>query len=94
VIERSDELRRVVPHRVWAHYALYGWKRTDGSPGPPHFTSAYSLREAIEDLLEDGQAAEEGGYAVTDAVVDVGMSEREPTIHVQLISRRELEGSG
>jgi len=88
--ERSDELRRVVPHRLWSDYALYGWRRPDGTPGPPHFTSAYSLREAIEDLLESREPADEGGYVVTDAVLDVSMSDRSPTIHVQLVSRREL----
>ena len=90
VNERSDELRRFVPHRLWAHYALYGWRRSDGSLGPPHFTSAYSLREAIEDLVENAQEADEGGYVVADAVLDVSMTERDPIIHVQLISRREL----
>jgi hypothetical protein len=89
VSERSDELRRVVPHRLWSDYALYGWRRPDGSPGPPHFTSAYSLREAIEDLLEHRETADEGGYVVSDAVLDVSMSDRPPTIHVQLVARRE-----
>jgi hypothetical protein len=90
VSERSDELRRDVPHRLWADYALHGWRRPDGSLGPPHFKSAYSLREAIEDLVDNEQVADEGGYIVTDAVLDVSMTGRGPTIHVQLISRREL----
>lgn len=88
--ERSDELRRFVPHRLWAHYALYGWQRPDGSPGPPHFTSAYSLREAIEELMDNEQVADEGGYVVADAVLDVRMSEPGTLIHVQLIPRRGL----
>ena len=87
--ERSDELRRFVPQRLWAHYALYGWRRPDGSPGPPHFTSAYSLREAIEDLMDNEQVADEGGYVVADAVLNPPMSGGEPgpTIHVQLVAR-------
>jgi hypothetical protein len=90
VSERSDELRRFVPSRLWAHYALYGWRRPDGTLGPPHFKSAYSLREAIEDLVDNEQVADEGGYVVADAVLDVSMTGGDPTIHVQLISRREL----
>ena len=88
--ERSDQLRRVVPHRLLARYALHGWRRPDGNLGPPHFKSAYSLGEALEDLIDNEQVADDGGYVAADAVLDVSIIEREPTIHVQLISRREF----
>lgn len=91
---RSDELRRIVPHRLWVNYTLYGWRRPDGSLGPPHSKSAYSLQEAIEDLVDNHDVADEGGYVATDAVLDASLGVREPTVYVQLVSRQQLSEPG
>jgi hypothetical protein len=40
--------------------------------------------------MDNEQVADEGGYVVADAVLDVRMSEPGTLIHVQLIPRRGL----
>lgn len=75
-------------------YALYGWGRPDGSRGGPSFKTAYSLSDAIADLLADGNAVDEaGGYVVVEAFLEFApVLERDPVVHVLLASAGEVAG--
>jgi len=82
--------RLQVPHRRTV-FALYGWRRADGSRGGPTFKTAYSLGEAIADLIADsGDVVDEGGgYVVVEAFLEFApVLERDPVVHVLLDSPR------
>jgi hypothetical protein len=89
-----DSFNRLqVPHRR-AVFALYGWKRPDGSRGGPNFKTAYSLSDAIDELIADGEVDDAVGYVVVEAFVEFGpVLERDPVLHVLLASAGELAES-
>ena len=70
-------------------FTFYGYRMRDGRQGGPYFKLAHSLAEALADLEANEGVADEGGYLVRDAFLEMG--ELEPVLHVELISVREIE---
>lgn len=89
-LDSFDRLQ--IPHKR-TMFALYGWRKPDGSRGGPSFRTAYSLSEAITDLITDEEAVDEGGgYVVVEAFLEFApVLERDPVVHVMLASAREVD---
>ena len=90
-LDSFDRLQ--IPHRRTV-FALYGWRKPDGSRGGPAFRTAYSLSEAIAELFvgdEDVVDERGGGYVVVEAFLEFApVLERDPVVHVLLASAREI----
>lgn len=90
-MEGLDSFDRLqIPHRRTV-FALYGWRRPDGSRGGPSFKTAYSLGEAIADLVGDDEAVVNRGYVVVEAFLEFApVLERDPVVHVLLADAPEI----
>jgi hypothetical protein len=72
-------------------FMFYGFRNTDGSQGRGYFKLAHSLSEALADLQANPAVADEGGYFVRDAFLEISDDDDgDPTIHVELISVQEI----
>jgi hypothetical protein len=70
-------------------FMFYGYRRVDGSPGHGYFKLAHSLAEALADLQASEGVADEGGYLVRDAFLE--MADGDAVLHVELISLAEAD---
>ncbi|MGC2374246.1 MAG: hypothetical protein WA484_10265 [Solirubrobacteraceae bacterium] len=62
-------------------FMFYGFRRSrDGSPGAGYFKLAYSLSEALADLVGNPGVANLGGYLVNDAFIEVDEDGEPPTV--------------
>jgi hypothetical protein len=84
-----DAFDRLQLERERTVFTFYGYRMADGRQGRGYFKLAHSLAEALTDLHANTGVADEGGYLIKDAFLemDAGLT---PVLHVELISLREI----
>ena len=70
-------------------FMFYGFHMKDGRLGSGYFKLANSLSEALADLCANGGVADEGGYFVSDAFLEIAEDDI-PIVHVELISLQQV----
>ncbi len=73
-------------------FMLYGYREASGELGRGYFKLANSLSEALADLVNNPDVADEGGYLVRDVILAFD-NDGSPLLHVQLTPLQEIAES-
>jgi hypothetical protein len=76
--------------RERTRFMFYGYRTTSGEMGRGYSKLAHSLSVALAHLDSDPGVADEGGYVISDAFVEVGDNPNDFAIHVELVSINEM----
>jgi hypothetical protein len=76
--------------RQRTRFTFYGYRTANGEMGRGSSKLAHSLSVALADLDSDPGVANEGGYLVSDAFLEVGDNPDDFAIHVELFSVDEV----
>src|SRR4051794_25359399 len=71
-------------------FLFYGHRTVKGEPGGVYTKLAYSLNEALVDLMTNPEVLNDSGYLVNDLVVEMS-DHGEPIVHVTLVSSGNIQ---